>query len=370
MHADASAHPVAAARFEMCARSVAEVDNAEWDALAALAAEPNPFAESWYLRPAIEALGRAGSVRLLCLYNDGTLCGLLPVKRRAFYWRYPLPHLAGWLHGNAFLGAPLVARGCEKAFWRALLAWADEHAGAALFLHLRDMPLGTTLSRALEAVAEGQARPCAIVHSHERAILQHGLTPQAHWEQALNGKKRKELRRQAKRLSEEGALEFTRRTDAEGLASWTRDFLDLEARGWKGKRGNPMGSDPRTAALFAQALEGAARRGRLERLALTLDGKPIAMLANFLTPPGAFAYKTAFDEDYARFSPGVLLQQQNLALLERADIAWCDSCAAEDHPMIDKLWPDRRAIGRYSIAIGGPRRRALFARLLARETAA
>ena len=67
----------------------------------------------------------------------------------------------------------------------------------------------------------------------------------------------------------------------------------------------------------------------------------IAMLATFLTPPGAFSYKTAFDERYARFSPGVLLQRENLAILQRDGIAWTDSCAAADHPMIDHIWRER-----------------------------
>ena len=77
------------------------------------------------------------------------------------------------------------------------------------------------------------------------------------------------------------------------------------------------------------------------------------MLANFLTAPGAFSYKTAFDEDYARFSPGVLLQRENLALLERDGIDWVDSCAAQDHPMIDHFWRERRVIQRRSIGIAG-----------------
>ncbi|MFN7159793.1 MAG: GNAT family N-acetyltransferase, partial [Erythrobacter cryptus] len=115
-------------------------------------------------------------------------------------------------------------------------------------------------------------------------------------------------------------------------------------------------------------LAGAAAAGRLERLALRLDGRAIAMLANFITPPGAYSFKTAFDEDYARFSPGMLLQLENLALLERPDVAWADSCAAEGHPMIERLWRDRRHMVSRNIAIGGPTRRALFRLLMAWET--
>jgi len=111
----------------------------------------------------------------------------------------------------------------------------------------------------------------------------------------------------------------------------------------------------------------AAQLGRLDRLSLELDGVPIAMLATLLAGETAFSFKTAFDETYARFSPGVLLQLENLSLLNDPAVAWCDSCAAADHPMIDSLWRERRAIGRFSIAIGGRARRAVFDRLLALE---
>jgi hypothetical protein len=93
------------------------------------------------------------------------------------------------------------------------------------------------------------------------------------------------------------------------------------------------------------------------------------MLATLLAPPGAFAFKTAFAEDFARYSPGVLLQRENLGLLADPDLAWCDSCAAANHPMIDHLWRERRAIGRFSVAIGGRARRAAFSLLLKAEMA-
>jgi hypothetical protein len=121
--------------------------------------------------------------------------------------------------------------------------------------------------------------------------------------------------------------------------------------------------------MFRQALRGAAAKDQLELLDLRLDGVPLAMLVNFICAPGSFSFKTAFDERYARFSPGVLLQIENLALLERGDVEWCDSCAAEGHPMIDSLWTGRRRIGRYSVAIGGGARRGAFGLLLRAELA-
>ena len=84
---------------------------------------------------------------------------------------------------------------------------------------------------------------------------------------------------------------------------------------------------------------------------------------------GAFSFKTAYDERYARYSPGVLLQRENLDLLAREDIAWCDSCAAADHPMIERIWREKRAMVRVNVAIGGRLRRAAFRQILRAELA-
>lgn len=341
----------------------------EWDALAGRASEPNPFLESWYLVPSLRHLARPREVALLRFELNGQLAGLLPVTRRNSYYRWPIPHLSGWLHPNSFCGTPLVARGAEAAFWRAVLEWADRHAGSALFLHLAALPATGPVHAALARVAAEQRRELAVVHEEERAMLQSGLTPDAYLAASLSGKKRKELRRQSKRLEELGTLTAERQQDAAGLDRWCNEFLALEAGGWKGAAGSALSCAPATARLFRDALAGAARRGKLERRTLRLDGQPLAMLASFVTPPGAFAYKTAFDERFSRFSPGVMLQCHNLEILDHPGVEWCDSCANADHPMIDHIWRERRKVHKVSIAIGGGLRRAVFHRLARAETA-
>ena len=339
-----------------------------WDALAQWAAEPNPFYESWYLLSALRVFAPDGEIKLLCLEAGGQLAGVLPVRRNAGYYGHPVPHLANWLHGNAFVGTPLVAKGFERVFWRELLAWCDGQPGGSLFLHLAQIPVGGPLHTALVGVLGEQDRPNATVMEEERALLCSDLDPEAYLEGSLSAKKRKELRRQHRRLAEEGPLTVERVEGRDHLAEWTEEFLALEKAGWKGRNGSALARDDRTTALFRDALMGAALRDRLERLAIRLDGKPLAMLATFLCSPGAFSFKTAFDESFARYSPGVLLQRENLELLSRADIAWVDSCAAENHPMIDHFWRERRTVARLNIAIGGKARRLLFRALAARET--
>ena len=330
-----------------------------WDGLAADASDPNPFFERWFLAPGLEQIGTRERVEVMLFETAGRLVGLAPVARRRSYYGYPFPHLAIWLHDNAFCGAPLIRRGFEEAVWEALLAWADRHAGPAMFLHLPQLPLDGQVPLALSGVLAQTGRPAAIVQREERAMLRSRLPSGRYFEQAMSAKKRKELRRQHNRLGELGQLAFERQEGADEVDRWIDEYLALEARGWKGRDGSALAQDPANAALFAAALTGAAQQGRLERLALRLDGRPVAMLANFVCPPGAFSFKTAYDEDYARFSPGVLLQRENLALLDRAGIDWADSCAAADHPMIERIWRERRTVARVSVAIGGRVRRAL-----------
>ncbi len=340
---------------------------AQWDALALEASDPNPFFESWNLLPALANLDSGGNARIAIYRSQGKLLGLTPLARSARYYGYPLPHLHNWQHHNAFCGTPLVARGHEAAFWTAMLGWADEHPGGAMFLHLTNLPAEGAVYAALCDVSARQGRPAAVVHREQRAMLQSGQSQEEYFDASLSAKKRKELRRQNKRLSEEGVLRFHRDSDVDGIDQWCTDFLDLEQAGWKGREGSALACDSANAALFRAALHGGSVRGRVERLSLTLEGMPIAMLVNFLSAPGSFAFKTAFDEKYARFSPGVLLQRENLALLGRDGIDWSDSCAAADHPMIERIWREKRSIVRTSIGIGGRLRRSLCRQVLRAE---
>jgi CelD/BcsL family acetyltransferase involved in cellulose biosynthesis len=341
---------------------------AAWERLAARAAEPNPFFEPWFLLPALRQWGEPERVVTKAWFHAGRLAGLLPVVRSARYYGHGVTHAKGWLHPNAFCGVPLIAAGHEEAFWRAMLAHFDRRARRALFWHLPAMPADGPANAALERVLAGDGRAHYRVAEERRALLAGETSAEAYLAGAMSAKKRKELRRQRSRLAEEGTLIFERLENDAGLAAWIAEFLALEAAGWKGEAGSALASAPATRALFDQALTGAAAAGRLERLALRLDGRAIAMLANFITPPGAYSFKTAYDEAYARFSPGMLLQLENLALLERADVQWADSCAAQGHPMIERLWRGQRLMISRNIAIGGPVRRAAFRMLMAWET--
>ncbi len=340
----------------------------EWQKLAEHASEPNPFFEPWFLHASFEQFASDSSCTLLAVYEGSSLIGLLPIARGQPYYGYPLPHLTTWLHDNAFCGTPLIASGFERAFWRTMLNHLDRTPGFALFLHLPQLPADGSVNAALDAVLAEFNRFSATVESWERAMLASDAKPEVYLTESMSAKKRKELRRQHKRLSEEGDLTVERSHGSDDVTAWISDFLALEAAGWKGDAGSALANARNTRALFTSAIIGAAEAGRLERITLRLDGRAIAMLANFVTAPGVFSFKTTFDESYARFSPGLLLQIENLELLARPDIGWADSCASPDHSMIERIWREKRRIVSRNVAIGGNLRRLAFSALMAYET--
>jgi hypothetical protein len=111
-------------------------------------------------------------------------------------------------------------------------------------------------------------------------------------------------------------------------------------------------------SVFQAAATAAFQRGRLLTVALCLNGRPIGLRCSFLAGDGAFAFKTAYDEAYAHYSPGVLLEVETMRRLPAlANVQWMDSCTANDNPLLNALWKDRRILQTIVAAPGkGPAR--------------
>ena len=332
---------------------------AAWRHLARQASEPNVFAEPWTVLPAIEALGAGEDVTLAWVSDPaGVLLGVLPLCRTARYGRLAVGHTTNWRHDNAFCGTPTVRAGGERAFWHRLLRLLDDAPDWPGFLHLRDLVAGGPVLAGLMQAAAELGRSAAVVHRVDRALLASPLSPADYWTATVRKKKRKELARLEGRLAEQGRLTVDRLAPGDPAEPWIDRFRALERAGWKGRTGSAVDCHPDTLTIFRATVAGAHARRRLHALSLSLDGRPIAMLATLLSPPGAFAYKIAYDEAFARFSPGVLLERHALALLDEPGVEWVDSCAAPDHPMIDHLWGQRRTVVRVTVPLDGRLRRA------------
>jgi hypothetical protein len=146
-------------------------------------------------------------------------------------------------------------------------------------------------------------------------------------------------------------LELRDRSHEDGALS---TFIGLEAAGWKGRNGTAFASQPDHAELFRDVCTGFRDAGRFQLLALMAGDRPAALKCNLLAGDEVFCFKIAYDEAYARFSPGVQLEEGTVAVFhDQMSARLMDSCAAADNEMINRLWPDRRRFVSYAAPSAG-----------------
>lgn len=330
-----------------------------WEELAASALEPNPFYESWMLLPALRAFGADLDLRFVLIFaphptlefGPPLLCGLFPLERKR-YRRLPVNVLSFWQHLHCFLCTPLVRADYAAECLSAYFDWlASTEAGAALMefnFIAGDGPFHQLLVDQLRE----RASLFFIDEQFTRALLRPADDAENYLASALSGKRRKEMRRQEKRLAEAGRLEYFELTAREDVDEWIESFLHLETCGWKGRAGTAMSASETEKEFFAAIVSEAFVRGRLMMLALRIEGRAVAQKCNFLAGTGAFAFKIAFDESYAQFSPGVHLEIENIRRLhERPELKWMDSCSVSDN-FINSLWLHRRTMLTMLVATG------------------
>lgn len=337
--------------------------SAELTELSSAALEPNVFYEPWMLLPALRAFAGGTPLELMLVYRTvpesnrpPLLCGLLPLERRASWRGFPLSTLRLWQHIHCVLGTPLLRKDCADSCWEFILDWLAAHHRRCTLLELPNVTGDGPFSQLLIRSSNRNSTVSAAVETTARALFRPRLNAQAYLEAALSSKRRQEFRRMGRRLGEAGRLEFRSLMDTDACSEWVDAFLKLEAQGWKGSEGTALGQELSNREFFRAMTEGAFERQRLMMLGLFLNGKPVALKCNLLAGSGAYAFKIAYDEQYAKYSPGVLLELYNIERLhEMTEIAWMDSCAIPDHPMIDHLWLDQRTIQTVLISLGSIR---------------
>ena len=318
---------------------------AEWRALARRAAEPNIFYEPAFALAAAPVLGPDAGAVLVRSLEPRRLIGLFPcrIERRRYGVRLPL--LAGWTHPYAPLGTPLVDReAIDPAISAFLDHVADDDALPKLLLMsclVEDGPVAAALD---EALAQRGGRRIN-VDRHQRALLAPAGERVGYVEAMLGDKRRKKLERQRRRLAEGGGVAFRHATAAADVSAALADFFALEASGWKGAAGTAAAQAPAIRQFMEAAVAGLAAQGQASVASLVHADRTIAADIVLRAGEGAWIWKVAYDEGFAHASPGVLLAlDATRSLLGDATLAWCDSCAGPDHPMIDRLWGERRTM--------------------------
>lgn len=320
--------------------------------LAANSGGANPFFEPEFLAASVDRLGDADKKIMLLWEHLGDVATLrlaFPVIED----RVGLPKrrvLRAWSHPYAPLSLPLIdQREADESCrcFAALLARLE--LPGALPLVFEDFPVADPLADPfLEAL---RAAGLSLVEAAEKTRA--GLPPHTQLPILTHRRRRKELNRQLRRLADLGQVEYEKVTDFDSIIVRFEEFLLLETRSWKGRKGTSIYVIRKTASFARQAIAALGDRGRAAIYSLRLDGHAIASLIVLRSGGRYYPWKIAFDEHYRAYSPGVHLLLHASADMQAADGFVYADLLAREHSWADRLWPEQITLKTLVAALPG-----------------
>ena len=314
-----------------------------WRALGERCEWRNPCFEPEMLLPAI-AHGTQPGIEILVIELESNaqsasqLLGLMPIVFEPFY-RLPLRCAAAWRPDELFDSTPLVDSKHKSAVFKTMLKALRNRR--TRLLHFNTVSSANKFNGMVASVCQDLGLHCFQRDHFSRASLRPVGSIDEYSRRALSKNRRKKLSRATRKLQQQGHVEFEWSNGCKDGLQWAEDFLDLEASGWKGRSGSALASHTNTLKYFLELTENLISNDRLRMARLTLDQSPIAMLYDVQYGNHISAYKTAFDERYADFSPGAVLEWQNVQRLFQLGDVMVDSCTDPNNGLINGLYADR-----------------------------
>lgn len=328
----------------------------ELDYLCARTVEPNIFFNPRFLAPAMPRL-EDRDVRLAVIRDGDDLQSrlrlLMPFSIEKPAISLGVTVIRTWSSPFGPLGTPLIDRddpvGVLQDFFGIL---ARQHLKLPKVLVLPDMRLDGPVAGLLRMVAMDRNLPIQTATRCQRAFLESSEEPDDYLRSALSAHHFREFRRLKRRLGDNGDLVYHVARQPEEIRLGLETFLTLEAQGWKGRSGSAMVIDRYRAAFAREAVHRLSEQGLCRVHSLQLDGRTIASLVVFIEAGVAYTWKTAYDEAWRNYSPGTLLAiEATRNHLDDPNIMMTDSCAQPDHPVMDRIWSERREMGALVIGL-------------------
>jgi hypothetical protein len=322
----------------------------ELDYLSARTIEPNVFFNPRFLAPAMPRL-EDREVRLAVI-RDGDefrnrLRLLVPfsVERPAIPLGVPV--MRTWSSPFGPLGTPLVDRddpvGVIEDFFSML---SRPHLKLPKVFVLPDIRLDGPVTSLLTSFADSRGLTLVTTGRVDRPVLESEADGEDYLKASLRAHHYREFRRLKRRLADLGSLDHVVARGPDDIRHAIESFLTLEAAGWKGRERTAMAIDRYRAAFAREAVHRLAEQDMCRIHSLTLDGRTIASLVVFVEAGVAYTWKTAYDETLSTYSPGTLLMiEVTKQHLDDPNIVMTDSCAVPDHPVMSRLWAERKPMG-------------------------
>jgi CelD/BcsL family acetyltransferase involved in cellulose biosynthesis len=300
-----------------------------WEALARRAGNV-------FMHPAaLCAAATAGFVKIhvLLAWDEGKLVGLWGLRERrvAPFWSF----LAAPPYDYAFVSSPVIDPDHAPAVMPAFFDAIENDPALPNVIKLQYLDGDCEILRAMTNALSARKGQMLTLSERARPFLGNES------ERKRSGSTGKKLRQDWNRLSALGAVDIANDRSTESVRAAFEIFLLLEAKSWKGASGTALLSEEDDAAFARRLIGDLGRHGHASVSLLRLNGKPIAAQVLLRAGRTAYTWKTAFDADFSRFSPGALLVDKATDVLFADGIEQIESCSPEGSFMA-QLWAGRR----------------------------
>jgi CelD/BcsL family acetyltransferase involved in cellulose biosynthesis len=333
-------------------RTLSPDDEAAWTALAARAAEPNPLYEPNCVVPAARHQTFGDEIHVVFAEEGGRIYGCMPVRQLGQWRSFPYPFVVTQVRRMIYCGTPLVDPGRgDEAFATMLDALrADRRLTRGRVLVVQELTQDGPVDRAVAAGAATQALPIYRYESWERGIV--NRRDDGNYEGQQSRRDRKELARCRRRLTDALGTE-PRLVDRSADPAAIDEFIALEAAGYKSDADVAVATVPGESAYLREMCARFAADGRLRVFCLEAGGQTLAMQLLLASGVGRFAIKVSYDEQFAKYAPGVLLHFAAMeACFDEGDAEWIDTCSSPRFEVLMRIYPDRRRITSYFVPLG------------------
>jgi CelD/BcsL family acetyltransferase involved in cellulose biosynthesis len=235
----------------------------------------------------------------------------------------------------AFVSSPVIDPQHRDAVWTAFLDAIAKHPALPKVMKLKLLDADDAAHRPMMAALAARRGPVLTLAARARPFLS---SPD---ERKRSGSTGKKLRQDWNRLSALGAVDIANDRSADGARGAFEVFLELEQRSWKGTSGTALLSHDEDAAFARTLIAELGKRACASVALLRVDDKPIAAQVLLYSGSTAYTWKTAFDAEFAKFSPGALLIDRVSDELFASGIAQIESCST-DGGFMENLWAGRR----------------------------
>ena len=329
----------------------------ELDFLSNRAIEPNVFFASRFLAPAMPRL-EDREIRLAIIRDESPgrsrLRFLMPFSVEKPGFSIGTPILRAWANPFGPLGTPLVdAENAAETIDHFFDALGRDGSQLPRVLVLPDIRLHGPFAQMLKAIAISRNLPVLTANLQQRPMLESLQDGDTYLKASIKSSHMREMRRQWGLIEKMGTVAYAVARQPREILLRMEEFLLLEASGWKGKKRSAMLSDRYRAAFAREAVNNLAEIDAARIHTIDFDGRAIASMIVLIMNGEAYTWKTAYDESFARFSPGKLLVAHLTDWhLDDANIVRTDSCGHPDHPIMSRFWQEREEMGTLIVGLG------------------